>query len=35
MLRGIGVTDAAMSKHFDFPKIKATVETWLTPQCKG
>ncbi len=29
MLRGIGITDAAMKKYFDFPKINATIDGWL------
>ncbi len=35
MLRGIGVTDAAMRKHFDFPKISSTIDRWLEPHFKG
>lgn len=35
VLRGIGVTDAAMEKYFDFPRIKATVESWLTLAFRG
>lgn len=35
MFRGIGVTDAAMRKYFDFPKISATIDRWLEPDFKG
>lgn len=35
MLRGIGVTDAAMRQYFDFPKISATIDRWLEPHFKG
>lgn len=35
MLRGVGVTDAAMRKYFDFSKIAATIDQWLQPNFKG